>query len=87
MLVFYFADHCPYCVKVREYCEQTGISYITRPVVVRTPDNEYGKELIARAGKAQVPYMIDDSTGVEMYESEDILAHLREHHIGKQQEA
>lgn len=32
--------------------------------------------LLARAGKVQVPYLVDPNTGVEMFESSDILTYL-----------
>lgn len=34
--------------------------------------------LLERAGKVQVPYLVDPNTGVEMFESRDILAYLDE---------
>lgn len=36
--------------------------------------------LLARAGKVQVPYLVDPHTGVEMFESEQILAYLDSHY-------
>jgi len=39
------------------------------------PPNE--EELIARGGKRQTPYLVDTETGVEMYESADIIAYLK----------
>ncbi len=36
--------------------------------------------LLARAGKVQVPYLIDPNTGTEMFESADILAYLDQHY-------
>lgn len=34
-------------------------------------------ELEARGGKVQAPYLVDDTAGVEMYESDDIVQHLQ----------
>jgi len=34
-------------------------------------------ELIARGGKSLVPYLVDTNKNVEMYESDDIVAHLQ----------
>ena len=36
--------------------------------------------MITRGGKQQVPYLIDEARGIEMYESEDIVDYLREHY-------
>jgi glutathione S-transferase len=42
-----------------------------RPVEGRTRT-----ELLARAGKVQVPYLVDQNTGASMFESEAIRAYL-----------
>jgi len=42
--------------------------------------DEVANELIARGGKRQVPYLVDETQGVEMYESDDIIAHLQKHY-------
>ena len=38
------------------------------------------EELIQRGGEEQVPYLIDESHGVEMYDSGLIAAYLDEHY-------
>lgn len=40
-------------------------------------------ELVARGGKSQVPYLVDAEKGIEMYESDDIIAHLHATFTGK----
>ena len=40
----------------------------------------YRPGLIERGGKAQFPYLVDPNTGVEMYESDAIVAYLFEHY-------
>lgn len=37
-------------------------------------------ELEERGGKRQVPYLVDTDQNVEMYESDDIIAHLQKHY-------
>lgn len=37
----------------------------------------FADELEARGGKRVVPYLVDEAEGVEMYESDDIVAHLQ----------
>ncbi len=37
----------------------------------------FADELEARGGKRVVPYLVDEAQGVEMYESDDIVAHLQ----------
>lgn len=43
-------------------------------------DGAHAEALIARGGKRQVPYLVDEERGVEMYESDDIVAHLQTHY-------
>ena len=44
-----------------------------RPVGKRSPRRD---ELVERGGRMMVPYLIDPNTGIEMYESNDIVAYL-----------
>ncbi len=39
------------------------------------------EELIKRGGQRQVPYLVDETTGTEMYESDDIVNYLRENYV------
>lgn len=72
MPTLYIRPGCPYCAKVLRAGQELGIAFD-----LRTIDNpEVAAELVARGGKQQVPYLVDDAHGVEMYESEDIIAHL-----------
>jgi glutathione S-transferase len=34
--------------------------------------------MMAKTGRFQVPYLVDPNTGVEMYESEEIVKYLEE---------
>ena len=44
-------------------------------------ENEaFTAELVERGGKMQVPYLVDTDKEVEMYESDDIVAHLQTHY-------
>ena len=38
------------------------------------------KELMARGGRIQVPFLVDEATGVELYDSDLILHYLDEHY-------
>lgn len=40
-------------------------------------DAAHREALIAHGGKSQVPYLIDEERGVAMYESRDIIDHVR----------
>ncbi len=73
MLELYSFEISPYCRKVRERLHELNLDVLIRNV------GKKGKrrpELLARGGKMMVPYLIDPNTGVEMYESDEILAYL-----------
>ncbi len=78
MLELYQKEECPYCRKVREALTELDLDYICR--------NAKGKEsrkhaLLERlGGKTQVPFLVDTNRGVRMYESDDIVAYLKEHY-------
>ena len=77
-MILYYKPTCPYCVKVLDFANEHGISFELRDIVA---DDAHAEALIARGGKRQVPYLIDEANGVEMYESNDIIEHLRAHHV------
>ncbi|MCR4333955.1 MAG: glutathione S-transferase N-terminal domain-containing protein [Patescibacteria group bacterium] len=76
MLTLYVKTGCPFCHKVLAAGEELGISFEQKNIA----DDAVAAELIARGGKRQVPYLVDSEKSVEMYESDDIVAYLREHY-------
>ncbi|MDP2665054.1 MAG: glutathione S-transferase N-terminal domain-containing protein [bacterium] len=79
MLTLYVKTGCPYCIKVLNTGKELGISFEEKNIA----DDAVAAELIKRGGKRQVPYLIDSEKSVEMYESDDIVAYLRENHSKK----
>lgn len=73
------SSECPFCHKVLATGEELGISFEQKNIA----DKAVEAELVARGGKRQVPYLVDSERGVEMYESVDIDAYLREHYAKK----
>lgn len=69
----------PYCRKVREELNALGLDVLVHNVGKR---GRRRPELVARGGKMQVPYLVDPNTGVAMYESDAIVAYLRETYGG-----
>lgn len=77
-LKLYEFEGCPYCRRVREIlttlnldveiypCPKNGTRF--RPLVEKI------------GGKAQFPFLIDENTGDQLYESKDIIAHLFQHY-------
>lgn len=72
MPILYIRTGCPYCAKVLQYAEGANIALELKNV----SDPEVASDLLARGGKSQVPYLVDEEHGVEMYESDDIIEHL-----------
>lgn len=76
MLTLYLKTGCPFCRKVLDTGAELGITFDEKNIA----DDAVAAELVARGGKRQVPYLVDRERGVEMYESGDIDAYLREHY-------
>jgi glutathione S-transferase len=72
MLTLYVKTGCPYCAKVLHEAEVMGIELDLKNIA----DSGVAADLVARGGKQQVPYLVDMEHGVEMYESDAIIAHL-----------
>lgn len=76
MLKLYYKPTCPFCQKVLEVADELGVTFDLNDI---SDDDALAEELIARGGKRQVPYLVDEARGVEMYESDDIIAYITEH--------
>ena len=74
MLTLYTKASCPFCRRVMAVVDRLGIEIELKDIA---EDAAYAEELIARGGKRQVPYLVDDEADVEMYESEDIVVYLQ----------
>jgi len=76
LLQLYDIENCPYCRLVRETLTELDLD----AQIIPCPKNgeRFRPELVERGGKAQFPYLVDPNTGVEMYESLDIVAYLFE---------
>ncbi len=77
MLILYIKTGCSFCHKVLDAGRELGISFEEKNIA----DDAVATELVARGGKRQVPYLVDNERGVEMYESDVIVAYLQEHHF------
>ena len=76
MLTLYVKTGCPFCHKVLDAGEELGITFDEKNIA----DDTIAAELVSRGGKRQVPYLVDTDRSVEMYESDDIVAYLKEHY-------
>jgi len=65
----------PYCRKVREKLCALGLDYHVHNVAKSGSRRD---ALVTRGGRMMVPYLADPNLGVEMYESDDIVAWLEQ---------
>ncbi len=75
-LQLYDIENCPYCRLVRETLTELDLDAEIYPCP--KSGQRFRQELVERGGKAQFPYLVDPNTGVEMYESLDIITYLFE---------
>lgn len=73
-LQLYDIENCPYCRLVREVLTELDLDAEIYPCP--KSGERFRPELVERGGKAQFPYLVDPNTGVEMYESLDIIDYL-----------
>ena len=73
-LELYEFEACPFCRKVREALSILDLDALVKPCPKNGP--RFREEIRRRGGKAQFPYLIDPNTGIEMYESDDIIRYL-----------
>jgi glutathione S-transferase len=74
-LELYSVEASPFCRIVREVLSSMEIPYLLHNVAKGSPKRP---AFIEHSGKMMVPYLIDPNTGVEMFESADIITYLRE---------
>ena len=80
MIEIYHAERCPYCIKVRQYLENAGVAYISKPVPLGSRTSVLKDELLKVGGKTQVPFLVDPQRDVKMFESDDIIAYVQRHY-------
>ncbi|MBX9699358.1 MAG: glutathione S-transferase N-terminal domain-containing protein, partial [Acetobacteraceae bacterium] len=66
----YVKTGCPYCALALGVVDELGLTVEQKNIA----DDAVAAELIALGGKRQVPYLVDQERGIEMYESDDIIA-------------
>ena len=74
----YHFDFCPFCMRVRQFLEQSGLTIPLRNI---HRDPEAYRELVAGGGSQQVPCLRIEADGIVrwLYESEDIIRSLKDH--------
>jgi len=77
-LQLYEFEACPFCRKVREVLSILDLSVEIYPCP--KGGERYRPEVVRRAGKEQFPWLVDPNTGVEIYESDEIVRYLFENY-------
>ena len=75
--LLYYKKSCPFCQKVLRFMEANHLTMDTRETT--QPGNQ--NDLIRIGGKKQVPCLVIN--GKPLYESDDIVAYLREIFVKK----
>ncbi|MFN2354974.1 MAG: glutathione S-transferase N-terminal domain-containing protein [Desulfopila sp.] len=77
MIQLYLWQSCPFCQKVVRAAGELGLKEgVEYTVVAAGPGTEGRKVVEKTGGKAMVPFLVDGD--VAMYESDDIVAYLRD---------
>lgn len=76
MITVYVKNNCGYSREVLEKLEALHINAVKKNI---HEDEGALKELMELGGREQVPFMIDDETHAQMYDSKLICAYLDEH--------
>jgi glutathione S-transferase len=77
----YEFEACPYGRLVREALTELDLDAMIYPCP--RGGRRFRPKVKKRGGKEQFPYLVDPNTGVEMYESADIIEYLRKTYAGR----
>ena len=72
-ITLYRLQACPYCERVVRVLDQLGLDYRSRYVEPMHSERNVVKRV---SGKRSVPAIVDETTGVTMSESANIVAYL-----------
>ncbi|MBP9842598.1 MAG: glutathione S-transferase N-terminal domain-containing protein [Candidatus Pacebacteria bacterium] len=75
MFTLYYKPSCAFSQRVLQMAENFNVTLELKDV---SESAEAMSELIALGGKGEVPFLVDSERNVSMYESSDIIDHLRE---------
>lgn len=73
-ITLYGWEGAPYVTPVREVLTELALAHV---LVNCAPGSRNRDSLISKTGLFQVPYIVDPNTGVEMFESAEIIKYLR----------
>ena len=82
MLTLFYKPTCAYCQHVLGEAEALGVTFRLKDI---SSDIFLAQELLEVGGDTQVPFLVDSDRGVKMYESEAIVAYLKEHYANQKE--
>jgi len=72
MYKLYYRPECPFCQKVLNFIEEKGIE--VNLLDINEESNQ--QELMEKGGRQQVPFLVDETNDMSMYESDDIIEYI-----------
>ena len=76
LLELYEFEGCPHCRLVREVLTELDLDALIYPCP--KGGSRYRDKVVELGGKAQFPFLVDPNSGMQMYESADIIKYLFE---------
>lgn len=77
-LKLYEFEGSPFCRRVREVMTTLNLDYEVYPCP--KGGKRYRDEMKKLGGRRQFPFLVDENTGTQLYESQDIIHHLFKHY-------
>lgn len=75
MIELYQTEECPFCKKVRQALNELELDFICR---ISHQGSKQREMQLTLGGEGKVPFLVDQSKGIMMYESDDIVDYLRQ---------
>lgn len=74
MVTLYTKATCPFSRRVVAMLDRLNVEIEQKDI---SEDTAYAEELVAAGGKQQVPFLLDETNGIALYESDDIVSYLQ----------
>lgn len=72
MLILYVKDYCPFSARAMNAAKELDIKLDIRNI----KEEKNKEELLAKGGRLETPYLIDEGNNVAIYESSAIISYL-----------
>lgn len=82
LLKLYEFEGCPHCRLVREVLTELDLDALILPCP--KGGHRFRDAVVEQGGKAQFPYLVDENTDTQMYESADIIDYLFATYAGRE---